>query len=476
MIFPFFHKLDQHPIKIWDESRYAVNAFEMQNNSNPLIVTYKGKPDYWNSKPPLGVWLIHLSCEIFGYNELGVRIPSALAGVSILLLLIFYSRKLLGNYLPGIFMALTLASTQGIIRYHGTRTGDMDGMLTFFIVLYALSYFAFLLSDVNNKRFFATIFGIGVLFAFLTKGVAGLVPLPGLFIVSFLNKNYKWVFTYKYLYVIVLSVVFLGLGYYFLRNIFDPNYIDAILKQDLNMYTNEESVKNFGFWFYKKQIVDQYFYPFALYLPISFFLSFFTNNVKLKKTMHYATVFFIVFVFIHSLSNTKNIWYDLPAYPFMSILFGGSLYIVYEILKPYLVKFGGYKRYVLMIVFTALVFYYPYGKLLNTLKKPKSYYHKEWEGEYMRHLKEHKPTIKQYTVSIFKQWPDQVFFYKNSYENEEENDYKITLKSNLKFEKGELVLTCHKATRAYIDKHYFYEIIDKKNDACKLYRIIDKKP
>ncbi|MDA3866013.1 MAG: glycosyltransferase family 39 protein [Salinivirgaceae bacterium] len=473
LIFPFFHKLDTHPIKIWDESRYAVNAFEMQNNTNPLIVTFQGKPDYWNSKPPVGIWLIHLSCKIFGYNELGVRMPSALAGVFILLMFILYSKKLLGTHLPGIFMALTLASTQGIIRYHGTRTGDMDATLTFFISFYALSYFAFLVTNEKHKKLFVSLFGLGVLLAFLTKGVAALVPLPGLLIISFLHKNHQRVFRFSYLYITTLIVALVGIGYYFIRDIFDPNYIKAIFKQDLSMYTNEESVKNFSFWYYKKQITDKYFYPFALYLPISFFLSFFTKNMRLKKTMQYATIFFVAFVFIHSLSNTKNMWYDIPAYPFMAILFGGSLYVAYELLQPKLSTFKPIKRNIILLVFCVLVFYYPYSKLLNTFKSPKKYYHLEWEGEYMRHLKNHKPTIREYTVSNFKLWSDQVIFYKKSYEMN--NDYSIKLKNNLKFNNDELVLTCHKASRDYISNHYEFEIIDEKNESCKLYRIISKK-
>lgn len=473
LIFPFIHKLESSPIKIWDEARYAVNAFEMQHSTNPLIVTFEGKPDYWNAKPPMAIWLMHLSFKVFGYSELGVRMPSVLAGIFILIILIVYSKKVLGGYLPGIFSALAIASTTGIVRYHGTRTGDVDALLTLFITFYALSYFAFLMSGKKHRTLLISMFGIGVLFAFLTKGVAALIPIPGLLIISFLYNNYKTVFTSKYLYLTTITVVVLGVGYYLLRNYYDNYYIKAILNQDIGMFSNEKSFKNFGFYYYKKQIIDQYFYPLAYYLPISLFLSFFTKNDKLKKTMHFATIFFVVFIFVHSLSNTKNNWYDLPAYPFMALLFGGSLQIVYELLQPKLIGYSALKKYFLLILFTFLIFYYPYSKRIESFKPPKRIYEKEWEGQYMRHLKNHRPDIVKYTVSSYKVWPDQIIFYRNIYNQEYNLD--ISIKKNMKFSPGELVLTCHQASRDYINEHYQFEIIDSQAENCRVYKILGEK-
>ena len=42
---PIFGHLDTLPICIWDESRLAINAYEMLKNKNYLVTHFEGKPD-----------------------------------------------------------------------------------------------------------------------------------------------------------------------------------------------------------------------------------------------------------------------------------------------------------------------------------------------------------------------------------------------------------------------------------------------
>jgi len=78
---PIFQRLDFYTIRIWDESRLAINAYEMYHSGNYLIPTYKGEPDMWSTKPPLMIWVQVLSMKLFGVNEMGIRLPSALAAL-----------------------------------------------------------------------------------------------------------------------------------------------------------------------------------------------------------------------------------------------------------------------------------------------------------------------------------------------------------------------------------------------------------
>lgn len=54
---PLFYNLDGLVLRVWDESRNAVNATEMLANKNLLIRQYDGSPDMWEAKPPLLIWL-----------------------------------------------------------------------------------------------------------------------------------------------------------------------------------------------------------------------------------------------------------------------------------------------------------------------------------------------------------------------------------------------------------------------------------
>jgi len=55
--FPLFLHLENLPLRIWDEARLAVSAYEMSHNGNYIVVHFDGKPEMWSTKPPLMIWL-----------------------------------------------------------------------------------------------------------------------------------------------------------------------------------------------------------------------------------------------------------------------------------------------------------------------------------------------------------------------------------------------------------------------------------
>ena len=76
-----FIKLGANDLSDWDESRNGINAFEMMHNGDYFNFYFADKPDTWNNKPPLFIWLVILSYKIFGLNALGLRFPSAIATI-----------------------------------------------------------------------------------------------------------------------------------------------------------------------------------------------------------------------------------------------------------------------------------------------------------------------------------------------------------------------------------------------------------
>src|SRR3989344_4807003 len=93
LYFVFFQHLDSFHIRNWDESMFAVNAYEMIQNNNYIVPYYKNLPDMWNSKPPLQLWVQIFFIKLLGYNELAIRLPSALAGSLSALILFFTIKK-----------------------------------------------------------------------------------------------------------------------------------------------------------------------------------------------------------------------------------------------------------------------------------------------------------------------------------------------------------------------------------------------
>ena len=89
---PVFSHLDTLPIQLWDESRLAINAYEMHHFGQYLVTHFDGLPDLWNTKPPLLIWMQVFWMKIIGVNEIALRLPSALAALlTIISILIFSS-------------------------------------------------------------------------------------------------------------------------------------------------------------------------------------------------------------------------------------------------------------------------------------------------------------------------------------------------------------------------------------------------
>jgi 4-amino-4-deoxy-L-arabinose transferase-like glycosyltransferase len=77
-----WYNLGGMTIRLWDESRMAINALEMYESRHYWVTTFEHQPDLWNTKPPLMIWLQVLSLHIFGVHDWVLRIPAALAATA----------------------------------------------------------------------------------------------------------------------------------------------------------------------------------------------------------------------------------------------------------------------------------------------------------------------------------------------------------------------------------------------------------
>src|SRR5580765_794550 len=80
----------------WDESLYGISAWEMFQNRQWIGTTFKKALDYYNTKPPLNIWLISLSFRTFGANLISLRLPSIVAAWLTILVLQLWVRRAVG--------------------------------------------------------------------------------------------------------------------------------------------------------------------------------------------------------------------------------------------------------------------------------------------------------------------------------------------------------------------------------------------
>lgn len=121
------------PLALKDESRNANNALDMAISGFSLVTTYDFRPDLWNTKPPLVIWLMSGSLRLFGFNEWALRLPSALAAMATLACTLWFVRKVTGSMGVALGSAILLLLSPGFFGEHGARTGDFDAVLLLFV-------------------------------------------------------------------------------------------------------------------------------------------------------------------------------------------------------------------------------------------------------------------------------------------------------------------------------------------------------
>jgi 4-amino-4-deoxy-L-arabinose transferase-like glycosyltransferase len=121
----------------YDEARYGVTAYEMQQHRTIVLDTYAGQREVWALKPPLGYWLMALSFALFGGSAFAMRLPSALCALAAVAVTMGAARRWFDRRLAVLAGAI-LATTFGFLSNHGARSGDFDAGLTLILLLVAV--------------------------------------------------------------------------------------------------------------------------------------------------------------------------------------------------------------------------------------------------------------------------------------------------------------------------------------------------
>lgn len=169
--FNLTYRVGNESLTEWDESLYATSAFEMLESGNWVVTTFNGTADYYNSKPPLNVWLIALSIKAFGPSLMSMRVPSIVAAFLTVVVLLWWANRRFGPPVA-LFAGMVLATCFGFLQVHSGRTDNPDALLALFLLLIAVTL------DVSADRPWRRLW-LGPLFAgiFLLKGMAILMPL-----------------------------------------------------------------------------------------------------------------------------------------------------------------------------------------------------------------------------------------------------------------------------------------------------------
>lgn len=307
------------PLHPWDESRLAVNAIEMYINKNYIVTTYDFEPDLWNTKPPLLIDFMTMSMHLFGTTPFALRLPSVIAAILTVFLVIRMVFTTTDSLFAGCFAGLLLLSHSVFNGMHGGATGDYDALLTLFTTGYGIVLFH-LISSERRLPGQAALAGVLVGLAILTKGVAGLVPGIGI-------AAYALVFTLSRLwrklpdYFLVIGIgVGIGFGFYFARSLYGADYIDSVIYNEPGRFSNSLTDQGSRYDYYVRVLIGNpldFRKPwFALPLALGVFL---LPPGRMRALGIFAMFQSAGLIIVLSLAATKLAWYIIPALPWIAV-------------------------------------------------------------------------------------------------------------------------------------------------------------
>ncbi len=164
-------RLGREIVTEWDESLYGVSAWEMLHSKRWLVTTFRGNVDYYNTKPPLNIWLIVLSFKVFGANLISLRLPAILSAWLTIVVLQLWARRSFGPAVS-ILSSLVLATSFGFLYDHAGRNGDTDALFALLVLLTTVT-----LWSARDHPWRLVWLGPILAATFLLRGMGVLMPL-----------------------------------------------------------------------------------------------------------------------------------------------------------------------------------------------------------------------------------------------------------------------------------------------------------
>ena len=479
--FPIFLHLDHGALYRWDEATNALHTYEMLQNGHYLRRFFVGNPETWETKPMLFVWFQAITMKLFGFNELGARLPSAIAVVLTVTLIIRFFTKELKNIWAGLFSVMVLLTSAGYIKGHVSRTGDHDALLIFFLVAGFIYFYKFLNGPEEKRKRNLLIFVSMLIGGVLTKSIAGLYYAPGLLFFTILSKNFLSTIRQKHFWLAVLSFFAVVGGYYLSVEYFYPGYLQLVWDNELfprffntaDTYAYNKMPEPYHF---TKILFTNNFKYYAWFIPLSLLLVWVQKDKALSKFILAISVTALVFHIVIS-NGTYNSWYNAPIFPLLAIIVGTGISVILKSVKNHLelsdLKFGAFA-----FVFSISIFFLPYKDIILN----KCYFKEHWAsddiyGEYFEKLRKKQPELKKFHV-YYEVMNRHFLFYESVYNDQ--HDYEITscgAGTNIKGCKdfrtaklGDKVMICNNGIKKAFHERYEAKTIDGYK-ACEMFEI-----
>jgi outer membrane protein assembly factor BamB len=330
----FFVNLGSGSLWISDERRYSQWAFHMIKNGDYLNPWAFGDLSFYLSKPPLNMWLMALSYQVFGINNFASRLSSAVFGVLSLIVVFYLGKKLYNSYV-GFLSAIILGTFTTFFLF--ARHAMTDVPFVSFIL--ASIYFFVLSKRTNNSIRYAALSGLFFGLALMTKQVeALLIPLIICIFLALTERSIRFLITKRF-------AVFLGIGVLiflpwliYMTLSFGSYFWETYFFHSVVTRTVTPIEGHFGdYLYYFTNLIQNENIVWVLLLPFATGTCVINAVFKGSKADTLIVMWISIVLLVFTFAQTKIYWYILPAFPAFAIAIGSLLY-------PLLKKIYRYSR------------------------------------------------------------------------------------------------------------------------------------
>ncbi len=299
------------PLLNLNEGLYAEAAREMLTH-NPLMPRLDGMP--YLEKPPIFYWLVMLSYKIFGIGKFAARLPSALAALGTLLVVMRFSKDRLPE--PP-WPAVILGSSIGF--YMMSQLAMFDMTFTFFHTVTVLAFYAYMERPERSSRL--TLAAGAAALACLTKGLIGIV-LPGFIVIIFLAWERRTIPWRPFLAAWVVFLV-IALPWHIWMALHVPGFIDRyIVQEHFDRYLG--TLKPMDYRrppiYYNLEHLVLGVFPWTPFL-----LAALIRRRPFDRLDRFLLTWAGTYLLFFTLSKTSSSYYMLPAFPALALFVGRAL-------------------------------------------------------------------------------------------------------------------------------------------------------
>jgi outer membrane protein assembly factor BamB len=323
----FFVNLGSGSLWSADEQTYSQWAYHMIKTGDYVTPWALGGSAMWISKPPLVMWLMSLSYQIFGVNNFATRFWSPVFG-ALSLILVFYLGKELYNRYVGFMSALVLGTFATF--YSFARHAMTDMPLVFFTL--ASIYFLLLSEKNKNSNRYAALSGLFFGLAFMAKQVQALfIPAIVFAYLATTRRSIKFLFTKRFALFWGVALLVFAPWLIYMNNSFGADFWHWFLVYTAVHRTIVPLEGHVGsYLFYFNYLINSENLLWIILVPFAAGLCVYNSVMKHTKQDILLLEWIVIVLTILTLVQTKLYWYILLVLPAFAIAIGNLLYLVFK--------------------------------------------------------------------------------------------------------------------------------------------------